>query len=207
MKILLINGSPHENGATRRALDELGYTLGKLGAETEHYFLGNGARHSCTACGKCKSLGACVFGDIDSLVKKVELCDGIVIGTPTHYAGAPGALLSAISRLIFSAKGCVEYKPVAVIGSGRRGCISSAIAEVAKFFAFTSSPLVSGIYPAIIYGNDYESAGYDAEGLQNMRSIAENIYWITASLLKARECGITPPIAEPKIKTDISSLF
>ena len=207
MKILLMNGSPHENGATRRALDECRLALGKHGAETAYYLLGNGARHSCTACGGCKGRGACVFGDLDSLTETLKSCDGIIIGTPTHYASAPGALLSVISRLLFSSKSSVEYKPVAVVGAGRRGCVSSAIDEIKGFFAFSSSPLISGVYPPILYGTDYESAGYDAEGLQNMRSIADNVYWLTASILKARELGIMPPIPEPRIKTDISSLL
>ena len=207
MKILLINGSPHDTGATRRALDECRFKLEELSAEVEYYHLGNGPRHACTACGGCKKRGTCVYGDIDYLTEKVSNADGIIIGTPTHYAGAPGNLLSVISRLLFSAKRCVEYKPIAVVGAGRRGCISSAIDGVAKFFSFTSAPTVSGIYPPIIYGTDYESAGYDAEGLQNMRSVSENIYWLTACILKARALGITPPIAEPRIKTDISSLL
>lgn len=207
MRILLINGSPHEAGATRRALDECKATFERLGAITEYYFLGNEPRRACTACGGCRKRGSCVFGDIDTLIEKIKNSDGIVIGTPTHYAGAPGSLLSVISRLLYSAKACVEYKPVAIVGAGRRGCICSAIDEVARFFAFSSSPTVSGVYPAILYGTDYESAGYDAEGLQNMRSAAENIYWLSSAITAARKHGITPPVAEPKIKTDISSLL
>ena len=207
MKILLINGSPHDGGATRRALDECDSALRALGAQTEHYALGTEARHSCTACGACKVCGNCVFDDIAPLVGQLRTSDGVIIGTPTHYAGAPGAVISVLSRILFSAPDCVKYKPVAVVGAGRRGCICNAIDEITRFFAFTSSPTVSGVYPPIIYGTDYESAGYDAEGLQNMRSAAENVYWLTASVIKAREYGITPPVAEPKIKTDISSLL
>lgn len=207
MKILLINGSAHPRGATARALDECRGTLLRHGATVDDYHIGSEARHACVACGGCKKRGACVFGDIDDLIAKATDADGVIIGTPTHYAGATGTLLSVISRLLFCAKRCVEYKPIAFVGAGRRGCVSAAADEIARPFAFSSSPIVSGVYPAIIYGSDYESAGYDAEGLQNMRSVAENLYWLTAAIIKARECGITPPIAEPRIKTDIPSLF
>ncbi len=207
MKILLVNASPHKKGATARALDECRAKLKELGAVTEYYFLGNASRNSCTACGGCKSGGNCVFGDIDDLTDAFTRADGIIIGVPTHYASAPGNILSVLSRLMFSAKQCAEYKPIAVIGSGRRGCVTNAIDETVKFFEFASCPIISGAYPALIYGSDYESAGFDAEGLQNMRSVAENMYWILSALKLAEKNGITHPISEPKIKTDLPSLL
>ena len=207
MKILHINASAHRDGATKRGLDECDSALKVLGAKTDYLFIGDTARHACTACGRCKKTGSCVFGDIDEIAEKLADSDGIIIGIPTHYGGAPGNILSVISRLLFSAKECVEYKPVAVIGAGRRGCICAAIEEVMRFFTFSSSSIVTGIYPPILYGTDYESAGFDAEGLQNMRSVANNIYWLTAAIAKGREHGIVPSFAEKKIKTDISSLL
>lgn len=207
MKILLVNASPHKNGATARALEECMSTLKEFGAVTESYFLGNAARNSCTGCGGCKGGGNCVFGDISELADAFMRADGIIIGVPTHYAGAPGNILSVLSRLLFSSKPCVEYKPIAVVGAGRRGCITSAIGEVQNFFEFASCPIISGAYPALIYGSDYESAGFDAEGLQNMRSVAENMYWILSALKLAEKEGITHPIPEPKIKTDLPSLL
>ena len=207
MKLLLVNASPHKKGSTARALDECRAKLKELGAVTEYYHLGNAARNSCTVCGGCKGSGTCVFGDIDALADAFTRADGIIIGVPTHYAGAPGNILSALSRLLFSRRQCVEYKPIAVIGSGRRGCITGAIGDVQKFFEFASCPIISGVYPALIYGSDYESAGFDAEGLQNMRSVAENMYWILSALELAEKNGISHPISEPKIKTDLPSLL
>lgn len=40
MKVLLINGSPHEHGCTRAALDEVARTLSECGVETELINLG-----------------------------------------------------------------------------------------------------------------------------------------------------------------------
>lgn len=207
MKILLINGSPHINGATKRALDECEGVLTGLGAKTEHFSIGTASRHSCTACGRCKTDQKCVFDDLYEIRSKAERADGIIIGVPTHYAGAPGNILSVLSRLTFSAAGCIEYKPVSVIGTGRRGCLSSAIDEVRKYFSFVSCPIVSGRYPPIIYASDYESAGFDAEGLQNMRSVAENMYWLASVIEIAKKNGVSHPLPEQKIKTDIPGLL
>ena len=207
MTILLISASPHANGATKRALEECESVLNGHGVKTSYFYIGNEPRYACTACGKCKSGKGCVYADLDELKDAIKQSDGIIIGTPTHYGGAPGNLLALLSRLIFSAGSLIEYKPVAVIGAGRRGAVCTAISEILRFFEFKSCPLVTGGYPALIYGTDYDLAGFDAEGLQNMRSIAENMYWIASAIKIADKYGVSHPIAEPKIKTDISSLL
>lgn len=207
MRILLINGSPHKNGATKRALDECEGVLLRFGAKSEHFWMGGMSSQPCTACCGCKSERKCVFGDLEEIKEKIKSADGIIIGIPTHYASAPGNIISSLSRLLFSAKECVEYKPIAVIGAGRRGGVSSAIDEIVKFFTFISCPIVSGGYPPIIYGSDYDSAGFDGEGLQNMRSVSENMYWLISAIEIAEKNGLHHPIAEQKIKTDIPSLL
>ena len=41
MKVLLVNGSPHKNGSTNRALQEVEKTLQAAGVETEIFWIGN----------------------------------------------------------------------------------------------------------------------------------------------------------------------
>ena len=45
MKVLLLNGSPHEKGCTYRALTEVAGALTKEGIETEIVHIGNQAVH------------------------------------------------------------------------------------------------------------------------------------------------------------------
>lgn len=52
MKVLLINGSPHEHGCTRAALDEVARTLSDCGVETELINIGTAA----AGCGRLHSL-------------------------------------------------------------------------------------------------------------------------------------------------------
>ena len=53
MKVLLINGSPHEHGCTRAALDEAARVLHECGVETELINAGCGQGGGCIACGAC----------------------------------------------------------------------------------------------------------------------------------------------------------
>ena len=41
MKVLLVNGSPHKNGSTNRALQEVEKTLQASGVETEIFWIGS----------------------------------------------------------------------------------------------------------------------------------------------------------------------
>ncbi|MBR6704293.1 MAG: flavodoxin family protein, partial [Lachnospiraceae bacterium] len=50
-KVLLINGSPHNNGCTALALNEMIKVFEEEGVETELIHVGNQDVHGCIACG------------------------------------------------------------------------------------------------------------------------------------------------------------
>ena len=50
MKVLLINGSPHERGCTYTALTEVEKALNENGIETEIFWIGNKPIGGCVAC-------------------------------------------------------------------------------------------------------------------------------------------------------------
>ena len=57
MKVLLINGSPHREGCTFTALNEIATTLQKNGVESEIFQIGMKPIAGCIACGKCRQIG------------------------------------------------------------------------------------------------------------------------------------------------------
>ena len=206
MNFLLINGSSHKNGATSRALCEAHAILAGLGADTVYYNTDAKPRYACSGCGGCASENGCIYRDIDDLISLAASSDGIIIASPTHYGSAPGSLISVLSRLIYSSKNSVKNKPVTIIGIGRRGCLLGAIETIQRFFEFASCPIISGVYPQILYASDFKSAEIDLEGLQNIRSATRNLFYVSSCIKIAKEHGILPPEEEKKIKTDISTL-
>lgn len=50
MRVLLINGSPHKEGCTNRALQEVAITLNQEGIETEVFWIGNKPIGGCQEC-------------------------------------------------------------------------------------------------------------------------------------------------------------
>ena len=56
MKVLMLNGSPHEKGCTYTALAEVAGELNQADIETEIMHVGGGTVHGCMGCGACGSL-------------------------------------------------------------------------------------------------------------------------------------------------------
>ncbi|MBR4217178.1 MAG: flavodoxin family protein, partial [Candidatus Methanomethylophilaceae archaeon] len=100
MKVLLVNGSPHQNGCTYTALCEVAKGLESEGIDYEILHIGNGDIPGCRGCGYCKKKGECVIKDIvNQTVARADEFDGFVFGSPVYYAGPAGQLLSFMDRL------------------------------------------------------------------------------------------------------------
>ena len=101
MKVLLLNGSPHRNGATFRALREIITELQKEGIETELLQVGMHVVRGCKGCGTCRlnELGKCIFGDdpVNVAIGLMETCDAMIVGSPVHYGGAAGDITSFLT--------------------------------------------------------------------------------------------------------------
>ena len=83
MKVLLVNGSPHKNGSTDRALQEVAKTLEAGVVETEIFWIGTAPIGGCIGCGGCGKKGECVFGGpVVEFVRKAKTADGFVFGSP-----------------------------------------------------------------------------------------------------------------------------
>ena len=65
MKVILVNGSPHKEGCTYTALNEVAKTLNEEDIETEIFWIKTKPITGCIACMKCGEKGQCTFdGDV-----------------------------------------------------------------------------------------------------------------------------------------------
>lgn len=189
MKVLTINGSPHLQGCTDRALLEFEKTLVGCGIEVERINVGNKDIRGCIACNFCREHGRCVFTDlVNETAPKFAEADGIVVGTPTYYAGSNGQLLSFLDRLFYSTMKTVNktMKIGAAVVSSRRGGSTSAFDEINKYFTISSMPIVSSTYWNEVHGFVADDVEKDLEGLQTMRNLARNMAFMIKAF-KAQE--------------------
>ena len=172
MKVLMINGSPHANGNTFIALQEMEKVFAKEGVETEIVHVGNQDIRGCIACYSCYEKGRCVFDDIvNETAPKFEECDGLVIASPVYYASANATLIAFLDRLFYSTHFDKRMKVGASVVAARRGGLSATFDELNKYFTITGMPLASSQYWNSIHGKTPGEASQDAEGLQTMRTL------------------------------------
>lgn len=195
-KVLLINGSPNEHGCTDVALQEVADTLEKNGVESEILWLGKKPMQDCIACFKCQETGKCVFGDaVVDIAGRLDEFDGMVVGSPVYYGGPNGRLTSFLDRLFFSADASkLRGKLAASVVSCRRGGASASFERLNQYFLMTNMHVVSSQYWNQIHGFTAEEARQDLEGLQTMRTLAQNMSY----LLKAGEAAENAGIAKPE---------
>ena len=72
--------------------------------------------------------------------------------------------------------------PAAAIVSCRRGGASSSFDRLNKYFAIANMPIVSSQYWNSVHGRTPEDVKQDLEGLQTMRTLANNMVWLLKSL-------------------------
>jgi len=202
MKVLLINGSPHEKGCTYTALKETAGALNKHGIETEIVWIGKGNVAGCMGCAACRKLGKCVIDDcVNAVAEKAKTADGFVFGSPVHYAAAGGAITAFMDRLFYSNGKELRYKPAAAVVSCRRGGASATFDQLNKYFTINNMPVVSSNYWNMIHGNVAEEALQDSEGLQTMRILGYNMAWLLKCIELGKSAGLTPE-TEDKLRTN-----
>ena len=198
-KVLLVNGSSRQEGNTSVALAEVAAALEGHGVETETMWLGNKPVNDCIACGKCAELGGkCVVDNdvVNELIAKAAQADGFVFGTPVYYAHPSGRILCALARAFYAGGAAFRHKPGAAVAVARRGGTTASFDVLNKYFTICEMPVVSSTYWNNVHGRLPGEAAQDAEGLQTMRNIGQNMAWLLKCIEAGKAAGIDVPVAE-----------
>lgn len=208
MKVVLVNGSPHENGCTYTALGEVAGTLHQNGIGTEVFQLGTQPLSGCIACRKCMELKHCVFPDrVNDFLDLAKDADGFVFGSPVHFASAGGAMTSFMDRAFFtdllSGRKTFYLKPAAAVVSARRAGTTATFDQLNKYFTISGMPVISSSYWNMVHGATPDDVKKDLEGLQVMRTLGRHMAWF----LKCKAAGIKAGVAFPEREERISTNF
>ncbi len=205
MKILMINGSPHEHGSTYRSLKEAEKVLSNEGFECEIVWLGNKAVNDCVGCGACRKLETkCVFdGDIvNEIIEKAKTADGFVFGSPVYYAHPSGRILSVLDRVFYAGGKVFRHKPAASITVARRAGTTASLDVLSKYITIAQMPLVSSSYWCMTHGAKAEDVELDLEGLQTVRNMARNMAYFCRLIENGKKNAILPPENEYTNRTN-----
>jgi len=184
MKVVAFNGSPRKEGNTNALLKEILAVLNKEGIETELVHLSE-AISGCIACSKCfeNKDGKCALDKdvINDCIEKMAEADGIILGSPTHFADLTPALKALIDRAGFVgiANGCMFKRKVgaAVVAVRRAGAIH-VFDSINHFFLISQMIIAGSSYWNIGMGLEEKDVEKDAEGLKTMWVLVENMAWL-----------------------------
>ena len=204
MKVVAFNGSPHREGNTWHALKMVTAELEAAGIETEIITVGDKAIRGCTACGMCaqNQNEQCVLpGDeVNAWIQKIKEADGILLGSPVHYAGMAGTMKSFLDRAFFVASmngGLYRHKVGAAVVAVRRSGGLPTFEQLNNFLLYAEMLLPTSNYWNVIHGREAGEALRDEEGAQIMRLLGKNMAWLL-QLVEHGKGAITPPPREQK---------
>ena len=188
MKVLMINGSPRKENNSQVGLDEMAKVFAQEGIEVECVRIGNREIRGCVACGTCAKAGRCVFDDaVNEIAPLFEEADGLVVASPVYYASANGTLVCFLDRLFYSTSFDKTMKVGAAVAVARRGGLTATWDELNKYFGISGMPIATGQYWNGLHGAAAGEASGDAEGMQQMRTLARNMAFLMKSIALGRE--------------------
>jgi len=204
MKVVAFNGSPRKDGNTSHALKLVTAELEAAGIATEIVTVGNQAIRGCTACGLCaknKNEQCVLPGDeVNAWVQKMKEADGIILGSPVHFAAMSGAMKSFLDRAFYVSGmngGLFRHKVGASVVAVRRSGGMPTFEQLNNFLLYSEMLIPTSNYWNVIHGRMPGEVEQDLEGVQIMRVLGKNMAWLL-QLVENGKGKVTPPAQEAK---------
>ncbi len=208
MKVVAINGSPNKEGNTYQALAMVGSKLTEQGIEFEMLHIGNKAIRGCLACGKCRQNRdekCSITTDLlNESIQVMKASDGLILGAPVHYAGVPGTMKSFLDRAFYVAGsngGLFRQKVGAAVVAVRRTGGSATFDSLNHYLTYSEMILATSNYWNIIHGRMPGEVVQDAEGVQIMEVLGNNIAWLLKMKEQTKD-SIPAPMPVQKVMTN-----
>lgn len=194
MKVLALNGSPHKAGNTNAVLEEAGKIFNQEGIDFEIFQLGTEAVKDCIACRKCKGNG-CEYEDnnVNEFTEKALDAQGFIFATPVYYAHPTGQVLSFLDRAFYSRGSAFAGKVGASFAVARRAGACATFDVMNKYFGISKMICAGSSYWNIAFGQKGNEVLQDAEGMQTVHNLCQNMIWLMRCIEEGKKAGITPP--------------
>ena len=185
MKVVAFNGSPRRNGNTSILIEEMFKIFQAEGIETEVVQIGNKPVHGCTACGKCREIQdrKChIKNDLLNLcIEKMIEADGIIFGTPVYFADVSTEIKALMDVAGYVTRGnghLLKRKVGAGVISVRRGGALPTFDTINRFFLINQMIVPGSSYWNFAFGKNQGDVLQDEEGINTIRTLAENMSWL-----------------------------
>jgi multimeric flavodoxin WrbA len=185
MKVVAFNGSPRKGGNTQIMLETVLAELAKEGIETKLIQLGIKPLNGCIACMKCmeNKNKKCVINTdkVNEYIQEMLDADGIIFGSPTYVSDLSSNLKALIDRsaLVAKANDDMFRRKVGAAVVAVRRCGAAHVFSSINFFFLIGQMIVPGSsYWNMGIGLHPGDVKNDAEGMQTMINLGENMAWL-----------------------------
>ncbi len=189
MKVIAFNGSPRKEGNTFAILNMVLDEIKGAGIETEIYSMAGKSIQGCIACYQCmkNKNGKCaVEKDIaNECIAKMREADGILLGSPTYFSDVTAGMKALIERAGLVARAndyFLKRKVGAGVAAVRRAGSISAFNTLNLFLIYNQMILPGSSYWHMAIGRDPGEVKNDAEGVQTMKTLGQNMAWVLKKL-------------------------
>ncbi len=135
--VLGIIGSPRKNGNTDFIIDKIIKETVKNGAIGEKIYLNELNIKPCQGCEHCKKNKSCkIKDDFQKLIKKIELSDAIIIGSPIYF----GTITAQMKTFIDRTFSLLDINFRSKIKDKRKGAVVLVWASTNKEYADRRNP-------------------------------------------------------------------
>jgi multimeric flavodoxin WrbA len=152
-------------------------------------------------CAKNKDERCVLPGDeVNDWIQLMKGADGILLGSPVHYAAMGGTMKSFLDRAFYVTSmnnGMLRHKAGASVVAVRRTGGLTTFDQLNNFLMYAEMLIPTSNYWNVIHGRSPGEVLQDEEGVQIMRVLGKNMAW----LLKLVENGkgvVAPPEREAK---------
>ncbi|MGB4438507.1 MAG: flavodoxin family protein [Sedimentibacter sp.] len=207
MKVVAFNGSPKKERNTFQAIKIAAEQLEKENIEVEIIHVGNKKIQGCTACNSCFKTRneKCIIDDeVNYWIQKMKETDGIIFGSPVHFSSIGATMKAFMDRAMYvgSANNSLyRHKVGASVIAVRRAGGVPAFDQLNKYINYSEMLMPTSNYWNVIYGQKPGEALEDAEGVQIMRILGNNMAWLM-KLVELGEGKIEKPEREKKVFTN-----
>lgn len=185
MKVIAFNGSPRKKGNTSILIKRVFNKLEEEGIECELVQLGGNVKSGCIACYKCftnKNKRCTQETDIiNECIEKMDKADGIIIGSPTYFAGITTETKALIDRAGFVGRAndnLYKRKVGAALSAVRRAGVMNTLNSINAFFLINEMIIAGSNYWNLAIGREIGEVENDKEGMKTMDVLGENIAWL-----------------------------
>jgi multimeric flavodoxin WrbA len=185
MKVVAFNGSPRKEGNTAILLNLVLDELKTEGIETELVQLAGESLAGCIACYKCvenKDQKCAVAKDrVNEYIAKMREAQGILLGSPTYISEMTANMKALIERSALVSRhndNLFKRKVGAAVVAVRRAGSTHVLSSINYFFLITQMIVPGSSYWNLGIGRNPGDVKNDAEGIQTMQTLGQNMAWL-----------------------------